>query len=429
MGETSSVVPKRPEEPWVPQRSKWLSAAAIGFLLAWFAKVPSAPADPAQVAPSKESGGAVVAEDDDANPEMQGLFATAIPLLPLAMDQEAWSSPEQRIAIGSGLDQLAQASAALGQHAVTRDLGFRNLSDSLAEDIERTRNHYAEGAFEESRASMVEIANTCAACHSRLSGRSDTRRPPLPDGLLEGLSLHEQSQVWVATRRFDKAMAVWEAALADEMQAPGQLDIEGYLLDYMTIGLRVLQEPARVRSTFAGFSQRPDMPIYLQRHLARWAIALDAIEAEQPPADPLVRARELAGARGVPQPDLLGREQTVYDLAASSLLLGFIDDNRASPEELSEAYYLLGVVEARSVDSYWLPQAESHLEAAIRLAPGSASAASAYALLEEYVVVGFGGADGDALPDAAFGKLQELEVLIEKSRAPGSPPGAGPPAD
>lgn len=401
----------------MPHRSKCLSAAAIGFLLAWFAEVPIAPADPPQVSSSQEPEGEVVAVNGDASPEMQGLFETAIPLLPRAMAQETWSAPEQRIAIGRGLDQLAQASATLGQHAVTRDLGFQNLSDSLAEDIERTRNHYAEGNFEESRASMVEIANTCAACHSRLPGRSDTRRPPLPGVLLANLSLHEQSQVWVATRRFDKAMAVWETALADEMRAPGQLDIEGYLLDYMTIGLRVLQEPARVRSTFAGFSQRPDMPIYLQRHLAGWAIALAAIEAEQPPADPLLRARELAGAQGVPRPDLLGREQTVYDLAASSLLLRLIDDNRASPEELSEAYYLLGVVEARSVDSYWLPQAESHLEAAIRLAPGSPSAASAYALLEEYVVVGFGGADGDALPDTAFGKLQELEALIEKSPA------------
>jgi len=359
---------------------------------------------------------------------MQALFETATPLLPLAMDQENWSAAARRDAIRSGLDRLALASAALGQHATTRDLGFRSLSDSLSEDIARTRDHYAAGNFEESRISMVEITNTCAACHTRLPGISDDRRPPLPDSLLEGLSLHEQSQVWVATRRFDRAMAVWEAALADELRAPGQLDIEGYLLDYMTIGLRILQDPARVRRSFTRFSDRPDMPLYLKRHLARWDIALAAIESESPASDPLLRARELAGAQGVPRPDLLSREQTVYDLAASSLLLRFINSNGGTPESLSEAYYLLGVVEARSVDSYWLPQAESHLEAAIRLAPGSPSAASAYALLEEYVVVGFGGANGDTLPNDAFGKLQELEKLIESVQAPEAPPGpASPP--
>ena len=349
--------------------------------------------------------------------EMQGLFETVTPLLPLAMDEAAWSARARRDSIEEGLDNLAEAGAALGRHAATRDAGFQTLSESLAEDIARTRDHYAEGQFEEARVSMVEITNTCAACHTRLPASPDDSRPALPAPLFAGLSLHEQSQVWVATRRFDRALAVWEAAFADEMQAPGRLDMEGYLLDYMTIGLRVRQDPVRVRKTFARFAQRPDMPIYLGRHLARWEIALAAIEDGLETSDPLAQGRALVGGQGVPRPELLGREQTVYDLAASSLLLRFIDRNAGSPEELAEAYYLLGVVEARSVDSYWLPQAEHHLEAAIRLAPGSAPAASAYALLEEYVVVGFGGANGDALPNAAFEKLRQLSQLIEASAA------------
>ena len=349
---------------------------------------------------------------------MQSLFEDAALLLPMAMDEAPWSDPRRRIEIQAGLDRLAEAGALLQEHAVTRDLGFRALSRSLALDITGVRELYAQPDFEGSRSAMIEVTNTCAACHARLPGSPTSSPPQFPQAVMNGLSLHEQNQVWVATRNFDRAMAVWEAAFADEMQAPGHLDMEGYLLDYMTIGLRVRQNPARVRSTLASFARRPDMPIYLGRHLARWDLALAAIETDLTSAAVLPRARALAAAEDVPRPALLGREQTVYDLAASSLLFRFIEAGEGTPEQLSEAYYLLGVVEARSVDSYWLPQAESHLEAAIRLAPASPSAAAAYALLEEYVVVGFGGANGDGLPDDAWEKLRELAQRIEESPPP-----------
>jgi len=346
----------------------------------------------------------------------RALLEAVLPLLPLAMDEARWSDPAQREAIGQGLSRLAEAAPLLDTHAATRDLAFRDLGSSLARDATRTRDLHAAKAFDEARASMVEITATCAACHARLPDSTNAAEPEFPEAALANLSLHERAQVWLAIRRFDRALEVWETALEDEMQAPGHLDMEGYLLDYMTIGLRVRRDPARVRRSFSRFAQRGDMPIYLGRHLAHWDIALAAIEEDLVSPDLLERGRALAAAEGVPRPALLGREQTVYDLAASSLLLRFIEGNTDDRERLAEAYYLLGVVEARSVDSYWLPQAEAHLEAAIRLAPASASAASAYALLEEYVVVGFGGAGEEALPSEAWEKLHDLSRRIEESR-------------
>jgi hypothetical protein len=348
---------------------------------------------------------------------MQRLLQTVAPLLPLAMDERTWSDPTRQGAIRQDLESLAQAGALLGRHAASRDLGFRALSRSLAADIGRTRDLYTRGALEQARVSMLEITGTCAACHARLPAARQASAPSLPEALMAELSLHQRSQVWMATHRFDKALEVWEAALGDEMQPPSRLDMDGYLLDYMTIGLRVSQDPARVRENLARFARRPDMPVYLARHLSRWNTALLAVEADPATPDPLAHARALALAEGVPRPALLGREQTVYDIAASSLLLGLIEEGGAERGRLAEAYYLLGVVEARSVDSYWLPQAEHHLEAAIRLAPGSPAAADAYALLEEYVVVGFGGANEEALPRDAWERLRELDQLIRARRA------------
>ena len=355
------------------------------------------------------------------------LFETLAPLLALATDEARWSDPAQSGRIEAGLSSLAAAAPQLNRHAATRDFAFREVGRALARDAARTRDLHALEAFEEARASVVEITATCAACHARLPAPPHAPGPTLPPDALAKLSLHAQAQVWLALRHFDRALAVWETAFADEMQSPGHLDMEGYLLDYMTIGLRVAQDPARVRRHFARFAQRPDMPVYLAGHLAGWDLALAAVEADLAHPAPLERSRDLVAGKGVPRPALLGREQTVYDLAASSLLLQFIEGNSQEPEALAEAYFLLGVVEARSVDSYWLPQAEAHLEAAVRAAPGSDSAASAYALLEEYMVVGFGGAGEEALTSEAWEKLRDLNLRMQEARAPAEKPAAPPP--
>ena len=80
-----------------------------------------------------------------------------------------------------------------------------------------------------------------------------------------------------------------------------------------------------------------------------------------------------------------------------TVMLLEVEKGAKAPEDLmpagpgdtavAEAYYLLGVIEARSVDSWWVPQTELHLEAAIRTDPHGPYAEKAYAMLEEYVVM------------------------------------------
>ena len=55
-------------------------------------------------------------------------------------------------------------------------------------------------------------------------------------------------------------------------------------------------------------------------------------------------------------------------------------------EVITEACYLLGVIESRIGRSFWLSQTEFYLEQAILLAPDRAFANDAYELLEEFLV-------------------------------------------
>lgn len=350
--------------------------------------------------------------------EMDEVFEAVSQLLPIALSEEQWADPAQRKTIQRWLDALAVRSALVEQHAMRRDAGFRHLSESLSADIQEVRERHRAGRYEESRFFMIQATGNCVACHSRLPSSGSF---PMANRLIariefDELSTHEQTQILIATRQFDRAMSVWEEMFADPTIPPGEFDLGGYLLDYMTIGLRVESDPTRVRKTLEKIAGRPDVPVYLRRHLGGWVQALRTVAGDLGSKDRLDRARALVLGRRDPSPSPLGRDQTVYDLVASSLLLQMLDDADTKGARRAEAYYLLGLVESRTVDSHWVPQAEVHLESAIRLAPDAPFAEDAYAVLEEYVIIGWGGASSTDLPADEWTKLRELRELIDAHR-------------
>ena len=81
--------------------------------------------------------------------------------------------------------------------------------------------------------------------------------------------------------------------------------------------------------------------------------------------------------------------------------------------DTAQAYYWLGVVEARSLDGFWVNLSERHLESAIRADPKGPYAKKAYARLEETQFLGYGGASGNELPADVVTNLRELRELIQ----------------
>ncbi|MDH3280900.1 MAG: hypothetical protein OEQ18_07200, partial [Gammaproteobacteria bacterium] len=154
-----------------------------------------------------------------------------------------------------------------------------------------------------------------------------------------------------------------------------------------------------------------DLPTYMRIHVTGWINDLERLrsEAGQPPT--LERGRRLfnqaSGLSVLPA----GRERAVYDLAASGLLHRYIDAQGGEQrEELAEAYYLLAIIEARTVEPRAaVPQMEFHLEAAIRSNPKGEWAKRAYAVLEEYSLLNYGGLMLDQPPE----ELDRLEALKE----------------
>lgn len=348
---------------------------------------------------------------------MQRVFDALSDLLPLSLDSTRFEAAQNQAEIARQIAVLAAAVRALEHHGEQRDPDFRFLSRSLSQDVEEILHRYHWGRLEEARFYILEATRNCVACHSRLPS---AREFPLGDRLLsrvdlDGLSHHERGQLYVATRQFDRAMSNWEELFASTERTPSQLHIGGYLRDYLTVAIRVQRDLPRARKTLEKLAADPGLPRYLALRLDRWIRDLKQFEADPATAADLARARALAqrvpAAPDIPDETTL----TVTDLLASSLLFRYVDSARqrgVDDRDLAEAFYLLGLIEARGVDSYWVPQAEFHLEAAIRLDPKGPTARPAYALLEQSLSIGYGGTSAEILPVDLWTKLNELRALV-----------------
>ncbi len=348
-------------------------------------------------------------------PIMHDVFDAIAFLWPLSLDERRFADPAQREAALEKVALLIASADALEQHARDRDLGFQLLTRSFSYAARQLKRYYDQSRPEDARFFLVDLTQNCVACHSRLPR---AREFPFARRLMDEIDTQmldprDVAQLHVATRQFARALDTWEALFRDPLVDPVDLDLEGEFIDYLTVSIRALEDLERARRTFSAMLERADLPFYLRRHMEIWIAGLEELEGVGAQTPTLAAARSLfersSGLSTVPA----GRERAVHDLVASSILLRVTDEpDRHSALELSEAFYMLGVIETRTAEpKAAVPQMEFHFEAAVRHAPRGPFARPAYAILEEYSLLNYGGVAID--PDVEeMLPLKELRRLI-----------------
>ena len=336
-------------------------------------------------------------------------------LLPLSLDDERFGDPAQRDAIFAALLELARLGGTLEAHGHDRDAGFDFLSRSLARDTSEMLARYEQGRFAESRFLTHQLTDNCIACHSRLP---DPEPRPLGQLLFAStevadLPLDERVRLQMATRQFDAALASFEALFASPDHSASDLDLTGQLDAYLEICLRVEGEPRRPIPGFEKLAKRDDTRAPLRENLRAWIASLRELQERSPAESPLAEARALLQVAKDRSRFPDDRRALVYYIAASSVMHRYVAGNPPSRRDRGEAYYLLGLIESHVGRSFWLSQTEHYLETAIRVAPEQPYADDAYALLEEFVVSGYTGSAGGAVPEDVRARLDELRALIE----------------
>ena len=71
------------------------------------------------------------------------------------------------------------------------------------------------------------------------------------------------------------------------------LDLDGVWIGYLEVGLAVVRDVERVRTTLNEFLRREAVPLYIQGHVKAWLESLDQVAGDLKAAPSLARAREL----------------------------------------------------------------------------------------------------------------------------------------
>lgn len=358
---------------------------------------------------------AQAADSEDLRSSMQAIFASMQVLLPLSVDDEAFADPANHQRIARALAQLSARSGQVAAHAgASGDRRIHYLAGSLQRESRETERRFLDGEVEGAQFFVQRLTDFCVACHSRLPSPKDS---PLAASFvseteLAGLPPERRALLQVATRRFDEALTTWETWFArTRVHVAELLDP---LTDYLTVAIRVKNDPERPIPTLEKLAARPDIWAHLQGDLRQWIATLRAraAQGERPPSLEHAK-RTLEEARSVIQfPS--DRRALVHYLLASAELHRWLEANEAKGgKDVAEAYYWLGLVESRVNGNYWVSEADFYLETAIRMAPKSQAGRRAFALLEEETLLGWTGSGGTVLPSDVQEHLDELRALVE----------------
>jgi hypothetical protein len=148
--------------------------------------------------------------------------------------------------------------------------------------------------------------------------------------------------------------------------------------------------------------------------LQQWIASLEELRTRPSKGDQLDFARALIRKAKVEQSYPGSRDGLVELVAASGALQRYLASTEPTPAKASEAYYLLGVTEAYISRSHWVSETEFFLETSIRMDPKSPTARKAFALLDEYIRLGYSGSAGTHIPPDVRAKLNELHELISE---------------
>jgi hypothetical protein len=363
------------------------------------------------------SGAAAAASSEDAQmattrARMGEMVEALRVALPLSLRPEDFASAANRDRLDQAFRRLRDGATALSDHARGKDVGFVHLASALARDAHEIQHRFETGRLEEARFLLGELADDCVNCHARLPyGRDSELGRSLWNAVdAKSLSLDERVRLQVATRQFDAALASYEGLFPK--MPPAQLDLGGYLSDYLAISIRVREDLPRARRHLEAWRKSAALPAYLDELVSIWVGALGSLDKPVPPGQEVARAKavleEAQRVRRFPA----DRAGLVHDLVASGLLHRAVTAKGKPTADAAEAYYLLGVTELRIGSSYWLTEPEAYLEAAIRAAPGSQPARRAYVVLEESTLLGYTGSGGEGeLPPEVSSWLGELRRL------------------
>lgn len=341
---------------------------------------------------------------------MDQLLASLSTILPYAMKRSDFSDPTHREQILAELKKMDDSTQALSQHIKKYDHSYEFVAKSMSRDISESFSRYKQGSYTEANYLLLNLSENCVSCHMKVP---DPGHAPRMDAFFKNIRISEltppeRAKLQVAMRQFDDALNTWEKMFATS-DKPGSLFEMDALSEYLKVVVRVKMDLSRGKKTLDSIAAKAIVPQFVRREVKAWSKSLASLEPKlKQKSDKLKLAKSIikTAQRNMEYP--LDRVGFIDYVAASGLLSQYLSEGH-SPLERAEAYYQLGVTEALIGRSVWVTQTASYLEAAIRTAPHSKIARSAFDAYEQQAILEYSGSRGIDIPD-------DVRIIIEELR-------------
>jgi hypothetical protein len=359
-----------------------------------------------------------VADDAPRTETMQALAGGLATAFGSSLKGDRFREEANRALLRNALVKLARGAEDLLAHGEEFGKSTEHLRMVMARDAEQALADFEAGQFDDAQRRVHQLLEHCFACHTRLPepGRSALGKRITQGTSLRNLDLEERVFFLVATRQFDRALATIETALRSPGEVPTRIT---WLFEaYLKLSIRVNRSYGEAREALEDSLEASALPRCLEARVRTWIRALAELEARRTHPVNLRTARMLIdeGRRRNEFP--ADNRGLVHFVAASGLLLRFLENHDGRDDQKAEAYFLLGVVETHISSGLWTDQTDFYLETAIRLHPHSQLAMQAYSFLQGYVIFKHSGASGAFVPDSMWTHLDTLRALAEPARSP-----------
>jgi hypothetical protein len=294
-------------------------------------------------------------------------------------------STVQRERVNTALTEIADQGYLLAAHSGRDELSF--MAYSLGEMAGALGLHHRNGNNEDFEQTLDQMLGTCSACHQRTSrGRGSAFASSVLDHqLMQSLAPLRRARVMIATRQFEAAANVLDGLLG----ASSELEtLDKAMTLRLELGIRVLPDLHALRTRLAKLEARAEVPSTIQATAQNWNASLRFIQDLRARNNaPLAHAEKMHDvAQNGHSAEAIPR---LLEISRASHLA--IEEPNLDPESRARAYELAAIAEGALEPESPLPMQELYLEQAIRAAPRSATARSAFTQIEQLLAQQFKG--------------------------------------
>ncbi len=358
----------------------------------------------------------------DVREKMVKIYSAIYQVFPLSIAEKDFSDSKNKAVIEESLKIVSEQADIIKKHGQQKDAGYAFYSFSLSKDAQEAYRHFKRGRYLESQYIVRNMTENCIACHSRMPSKSDSNLAKgsfLERVEVAKLPAEEKALLMVATRQFDAALETYEGIFLQRGFPRGQVVLLNPFLEYLTVAIRVKNDPERARKTLNAVLDNQGIPALVRQDLVNWTRSLaDLKNAPDTKKSIIDQAKGYIDRAKRVMEFPLDRGGVVYYIQASTLLRQYLDESPKDKVKAGEAYYLLGITELLAGRSYWLSQADVFFESAIRAAPEQEYAKKAYALLEDNVMLEYSGSSGTHIPEDVEQRLAELRKIVGLKKVP-----------